>query len=87
MKRHINTTKNMSAAITAMVDNPPMANGNRSSSRRQVAVVTGDVEVWIDVDILLAFYGPRALKSKGRKASVAKGGVQLRAINVKREDV
>lgn len=52
----------------------------------KAATTTGDIEVWIDVDKLVAYYGRRALLAKSRQSKQAKGGVILVAVNVHRRE-
>lgn len=44
--------------------------------------LVGAVEVYVDVDALVRYLGSRAIKSKGRKAILADGAIELIAKNV-----
>lgn len=43
---------------------------------------TGEVELWINLDLLLRTMGPDALRSKAKVAKRCNGLVQVRAVNV-----
>lgn len=78
--RLISKTPGMRAAVSEM---RPTQDG-RGKTRVVFAHDHAEIEIWIDIAALVDMYGTRAIRSKGKRARVAKGGVEIKAKNVKR---
>lgn len=85
MKALYNTAVGVAAHVSEMQELPIGDTGRTSRTRVVVGTIHGDVEIWIDARELANLYAVRALKSKGRKARVAKGAIEFRAKNVRVE--
>lgn len=81
--RLISTTPGLRGHVSEM---QPTEDG-RGRRRVVVAYDYADVEVWVDVTALLNMYAARAIRSKGKRARVAKGGVEIKAKNIRRVPV
>lgn len=78
--RLISKTPGVRAAISEMVP----TNDGHGKTRKVIADDYAEIEIWIDIAALVEMYGPRAIRSKGRRARVAKGGIEIKARNIKR---
>lgn len=81
--RLISKTPGARAAISAM---QPTADGH-GKKRVVIAHDYADIEIWLDIAVLVDMYADRAIRSKGKRARVAKGGIEIKAKNVNRVPV
>lgn len=78
-KHKLAMRREMTVGIFTMERNPDSAPGHVSYSRRQTGTIGGTISVEVDWDALIDLLGPKALRSKGRKAVSQHGAIIVRA--------